>query len=65
MRICISSFVRPPLPKEVYRNKSAIHKRKGEYKDVISAANKGFYGTGSIFRAIQRVEKVSEEILNK
>lgn len=61
----ISSFVKPPLPKEVYREKSLKHQMRGEYQDIVHEINKGWYSSGVILKTIQRVEKVLEEIIKK
>ncbi|MFC1625115.1 hypothetical protein ACFL15_01965 [Patescibacteria group bacterium] len=62
MKIRISSFIIPPLPKEVYRDKSVKH-QDGSYQNIVHAAIKGFYRIGSINEGIWRVEKKSKEIL--
>ena len=54
MKIRISSFALPPLPKEIYI-------KTYPYKQMKHWANKGFYGTGSIEKAIEFIEKKIEK----
>ncbi len=54
-RIRLTSFLLPPLPKEIFIN-------YGNYKQLKHWANWGFYGTHSIQAAIELIKrKVKEE----
>jgi len=54
-RIRLTSFLLPPLPKEIFIN-------YGNYKQLKHWANWGFYGTHSIQGAIELIKrKVKEE----
>ncbi|MBW6441524.1 hypothetical protein K0B04_01270 [Patescibacteria group bacterium] len=54
MKIRISSLALPPLPKEIYI-------KAYPYKQMKHWANKGFYGTGSIVKAVEFIERKIEE----
>jgi len=58
-RIRLTSFLLPPLPKEIFI-------KYGKYKKLKHWANSGFYGTHSINGAVELIErKVKEEEENK
>lgn len=54
-RIRLTSFLLPPLPKEIFI-------KYGKYKKLKHWANLGFYGTQSLKGAVEFIErKVKEE----
>jgi len=53
-RIRLTSFLVPPLPKEIFI-------KYGKYKKLKHWANLGFYGTHSIQGAIEFIEKKVKE----
>lgn len=59
----ISSFVRPPLPKEIYIE--MLRKHGEAYTDFLHEIIRSFYRTGSINKSVQRAHEWSEAQFNK
>jgi hypothetical protein len=55
MRIRMTSFAKPPLPKELYFKLTKIKYKPSHW------VNRAFYGTGDVNKAVEYVEKEIEK----